>query len=108
MSTRKYHYHLVSGLVAFKGADDRFGEVTVNAVIHSPDGNIGSAEMTLARVTLQTNFHNQFEGQDLEVVGVYLYGISNMGKMTRERYSEGNRQTTEQVLRTAMASNPDA
>ncbi len=83
----KQHYHLVAGEVLFVNKDGNSGCVRLNTMLTSTDGNVPVRLIGKAQQALQMRFFEQLEDPDLQVVDVFLHGISHLGLMTAEEFS---------------------
>ena len=95
---KKQHYHLVAGEVLFVDKDGNSGCVRLNTMLTSDDGTVPVRLIGKAQQALQMRFFQNLEDTNLEVVDVFLHGISHLGVMTEEEFSAPPEGTREQEV----------
>lgn len=81
------HYYLVAGEVVAKTAEGDAVPRRLNAILQLTEKEVTGAALGRAQQQLQLHFYDQMKDSTLQVVDVFLYGLSYLGLMTAEEFT---------------------
>jgi hypothetical protein len=87
--SQQHYYHLVATEVLFFDPDsENLGKLKVNVLIRTDGKNFTAGDLGRAQQVAQMNFFKQMDNNQLVVKDVFIFAVSNLGKMTEDQFQK--------------------
>ncbi len=93
MSKEKlYHHHLVSGEIYFLKDEETIQVKRLNAILRTKENRVTGDDIGKAQQNLQLLFRHGIPDPEIQIVDVYLQGISYLGYMTNAQFAPSSEE----------------
>jgi hypothetical protein len=84
---KSYHYYLICGTLMCVNDEGNISAVSLNAILPNEIKEIDVQAIAKAQQSLQMNFEQRMQGEQINVVDVVIASISYLGFMTQSKFT---------------------
>jgi hypothetical protein len=101
---KSYHYYLICGTLMCVNDEGNISGVSLNAILPNEIKEIDVQAIAKAQQSLQMNFEQRMQGEQINVVDVVIASISYLGFMTQSKFT---REPTGMQLQERVMTDPN-